>query len=212
MTENVYDGYAYGDLGYPELFQHLLPLLKHDQSALDLGIGTGHESSVIAFAGLHITGVDRNPFLLGACREAYDEAEIGSQLTLVEMDALKYMRANSAKYDLVILSDFLMFLTKTDGKEILRLAYEALEASGYIWITTMSTGDDFYARMKHQREIDKETFMSHSHCGGSGPACFYFPGEIEAFLVSLGAKVVFGIETLNSSDGMFNIVLAQKPE
>ena len=211
MDNRVFDGYPYGELGYPEMHQHLLPLLEAGQSALDLGFGTGHTCSPLAFAGLKIVGVDRNDGWLQYAEEAYFEAGLGGQLTLVSADALEYMRANQTKFNLVIMSDFLMFQVKTAGKELIRLAYDTLLPNGLIWITTLSTGDEFYSRMSQSQEpIDADTFMSYSHCGGSGPVCFYHPLEIETYLQSMGAKIIFQTETENTAGGVVNIVLAQK--
>jgi len=63
-----------------------------------------------------------------------------------------------------------------------------------------------------QEPIDEDTFMSYSHCGGSGPVCFYHPLEIENYLQTMGAKVIFQAETENTAGGIVNIILAQKPE
>ena len=212
MNNSDFDGYAYGELGYPEMHQHLLPLLQPGQSALDIGFGTGHMCSPVAFAGLKIVGLDRNLTWLNHAVEAFAEAGLGEQLTVVCADALEYMQENKTKFHLVVMSDFLMFQIKTSGKTLIRLAYEALLPTGLIWITTLSTGDDFYSRMvAYQDPIDSDTFMSY-HCGGSGPVCFYHPLEIETYLQSMGAKVIFHTETENTAGGMVNIILAQKPE
>lgn len=211
-ARKTFDGYVYGTLGYPEMLQNLLPLLKQGQTALDLGIGTGHMCSPIAFAGLNITGVDSDQEWLTDCQEAFSEAELATQLTTVHSDALEYMQTNKASFDLVVLSDFLMFLTKTDGKEILKLAYEALNAGGYIWITTLSTNDDYFQNISQfQEPVDAETFMAYSHCHGTNPICFYFPKEIENLLTSIGSEIIFRNETENRSGGLINIILAQKP-
>ena len=212
-NNKVFDGYEYGDLGYPEMHQQLLPLLQPGGSALDVGFGTGHMCSPVAFAGLKIVGVDRNEYWLECARKAYIEAGLGELLTTVHADAFEYLQANTVKHNLVIMSDFLMFLPKTTGKEIIKLAYEALMPSGFIWITTMSTGDDCYSGMaEFQEPIDDETFMSYSPCGGSGPMCFYFPLEIKKYLESMGAVVLYRDEAPNDVGGLFNIILAQKPE
>ncbi|NCP47294.1 class I SAM-dependent methyltransferase [bacterium] len=169
--------------------------------------------SPVAFAGLRIVGLDRNLSWLEHAVEAFNEAGLGEQLTVVSADALEYMRTNITKFHLVIMSDFLMFQVKTAGKELIRLAYESLLPIGYIWITTLSTGDKFYSRMVASQEpIDEDTFMSYSHCGGSGPVCFYHPLEIENYLQTMGAKVIFQAETENTAGGIVNIILAQKPE
>ncbi|KKT49635.1 MAG: hypothetical protein UW41_C0003G0002 [Candidatus Collierbacteria bacterium GW2011_GWC2_44_18] len=213
MDNRVFDGYSYGELGYPEMHQHLLPLLQPGQSTLDIGFGTGHMCSPVAFAGLRIVGLDRNLSWLEHAVEAFNEAGLGEQLTVVHADALEYTQANKTKFHLVIMSDFLMFQVKTAGKELIRLAYESLLSTGFIWITTLSTGDKFYSRMVASQEpIEEDTFMSYSHCGGSGPVCFYHPFEIETYLQSMGAKVIFQTETENTAGGIVNIILAQKPE
>jgi len=212
LTDKIYDGYEYGELGYSELHKYLLPLLQPGMTALDIGFGTGHMSSPLAFAEVKIVGLDQNMHWLEIARAAFDEAGLGDRLVTVHAEALEYMRANEEKYGLVVMSDFLMFQRKTAGKEIIRLAHEALESGGLIWITTLSTGDECFFRMTRSQEpIDDETFMSYSPCGGSGPICFYFPREIEQYLESLGAKTIFQTETINDAGGMFNIILAEKP-
>ncbi len=207
----VYDDIAYGDLGYPELHEHLLPLLQPSQTVLDIGFGAGHMCSPVAFANLNIVGLDHNLYGLEHALKCFKEAGLDGLLTIVNAEALGYLQENVTKYNLVMMSDFLMFQRKTDGREMMRLAYDAVQPSGYIWITALSTGDAFYGAMiETQESIDEDTFLSYSPCGGAGPVCFYHPLEIEYFLQSLGAKIVFQTETMNSAGGMVNIILAQK--
>jgi len=212
LDKRIYDGYAYGDLGYPEMHTHLLPLISSGQTALDIGFGTGHTCSPVAFSGLKIDGVDRNGYWLDCAKDAFAEAGLGDLLNTIDSEALEFLKANTKKYDLVIMSDLLMFQTKTAGKMMIELAYGALQPNGLIWITTMSTRDHYYSRMvQSQNPIDDETFMAYSPCGGSGPMCFYFPTEIGSLLESYGAKMIFSTETESSAGGMVNIILAQKP-
>lgn len=207
----IYDGYEYGELGYPEMHQNLLPLLESGDSALDLGFGTGHTCSPIAFAGLTIDGVDRNGYWLEEAREAFIDAGLNDLLTTYELDALEFLQKNTKTYNLVTMSDFLMFLPKTKGKKVIELAFGALKKDGYIWIATMSTSDEYYPYMtRSQSPIDDETYMSYSPCGSSGLICFYFPLEIDAFLESMGGKVIFSKEVESDSSAMVNIVLVQK--
>ena len=208
-----FGGYAYDELGYPQMHEILIPLLVPGKKALDLGIGTGHTSSSVAFAGLSITGVDINKWAINQCWENYEDAGLEGQLSTVCADASDFMStlAKDNQFDLVIMSDFLMFLPKKQGRSLIVEAYKALKSGGLLWITTKSTGDYFFQEMsKGQEPVDDETFMANSHCSGSMPFCFYFPGEIEKMLEPLGARVLFSSETENSAGGLFNIILIQK--
>lgn len=213
MINNVFDGYQYGELGYPEMYENLLPLLVPGQTALDLGIGTGHTSSAVAFAGLMVTGVDINNWAIDECWKNYEEADLLGQLSTVVADATDYLAklSEDSKFDVVIMSDMLMFLLKTQGRSLIIEAFTVLKKGGLLWITTKSTGDYVYLEMSQwQKPVDDETFMAYSHCSGSMPFCFYFPGEIEKILEPYGAKVLFSSETENSAGGLFNIILIQK--
>ena len=210
--KKVYDGYNVEGLGYPEMFTQLLPLISSVQRALDLGIGTGHLCSPVAFEGLQVVGVDKNEGSLTACKRLFGKAGLGNQLRTVTSDARNYLLSCREKYDLVMLSEILMFLKKADGKDLLKMSYDVLNANGFLWITARSTSDDFYFMLKEGFEpVDKDTFIAHSPCAGSTMVCFYSPGEIEGFLESIGGKVIFHTESINSAGGMTNIVLVQKP-
>jgi len=209
----MFGGYEYEELGIPEMFEQLLPRVKSGQKALDLGIGAGQPSAPLAFNGLLVTGVDIDANRLGECKRLYTEAGLEAQLKTVWRDALGFLQINEEKYDVVTMFDFLMFLTKTEGKEIIKLAYETLAPSGYMWIATMSTNDERFSRFQGSLDlIDAETYLAYSRCGGESPMCFYFPEEVGNFLASMGAKVVFQAETENSQGALLSVVLVQKPE
>lgn len=207
----MFDGYEVNSLGYPETFEVLLPRLSAGQLALDLGIGAGHLCAPIAFAGLSITGVDSS-FRLATCQENFEDAGLGEKITTVSADALEFLKTNTQKFDLVIMSEILMFMLKSEGKEAIRLAYGALNLGGHLWIITKSTNDDFHQMLiGGGTVIESESYFYSSPCGGSGIASFYYPKEIDDLLKSLGASVVYSDETVNEKAGLSHIILAQKP-
>lgn len=209
MTNVTYAGYEFDDLGSPLMTEQLLPRLN-GVSVLDLGIGGGHAIVPLAISGMMITGVDISQDRLDFCMKAFKEVEMEEQLKVICSDALEFLEANTEKFNAVSMSDFLMFIPKTEGQKIVKLAYEALEPQGYIWVVALSTNNEVYFDLSRSVPIDTDTYMAYSHCNGSGPACFYHPNEIEEYLKSLGAKVVFSTEAENRAGAMVNIVLGQR--
>lgn len=209
----MFGGYEYEDLGNVEMFEQLLPLVKPGRKVLDLGIGGGHPSAPLAFSGLLVTGVDSDRYQLERCLASYKEAGMSDQLVTVCSDALNFLETCTDKFDVVFMSDFLMFIKKTPSKQILKLAYTTLAPSGLMWIQTTSTTDERYEFFANSHDpIDEETFMAYSHCHGNTPFCFYKPGEIDGFLKLHGAKIIFSAEIESSVGSILNAVLVQMPD
>lgn len=207
----MYGEYSLDEITDEKIEANLFPLIKAGQKALVLGINNGVACSPIAFQGLYITGVDINEYALVHCEDYFAEAGLSNLLTLFHADAIDFMQKNEDKYDLVLMTDFLMFFKKTEGKELIRLAYESLAPGGRVWIETTSTSDDCYGVVSCMRKIDDETFLCHTHCMGAMPFCFYHPMEIEKFFSSMGAEIIFRAEDQNMAGKVVNYVLAQKP-
>lgn len=207
----MYGGYSLDEITDEKMIENLFPLICAGQKALVLGISTGVACSPVAFKGLHISGVDINEYALVMCESFFAEAGLSDLLTLYHIDAIEFMQKNEEKFDLVLMTDFLMFFRKTEGKELIRQAYECLSPGGCLWIETVSTSDDYFGIISCFQEIDSETFLYSTHCMGSMPFCFYYPMEIEKLLELMGAKVVFRAEDLNVAEKVVNFVLVQKP-
>jgi 2-polyprenyl-3-methyl-5-hydroxy-6-metoxy-1,4-benzoquinol methylase len=211
-TDDTFDGYKFDKLGYSQMHEYLMPLLMPGMTALECGIGSGHTASPLGWAGLEIVGVDTDEHWLYACRELYNKHGLGENLKLVYKDIHEFLLICPDKFDVVMMSDVLMFIRKSEGREIVRLGYEALNPGGYMWITTVSTSDEMYYRMiQCQEQIDEQTYMAYSRCHGASPMCFWRPGELDELLSALGARVVYSHEGYNRADGVFVMLLVQKP-
>lgn len=210
LKDFTYGGFEYNDLASKEMQSHLLPVLHRGQRALNLGISAGHASSPIALNGVHITGVDIDKWALELCEEEFQKVGLGNNLATVHMDAMEYLDTCDEKFDLVILSDFLMFFTKTKGIELIKSAVSKLKKGGLIWVVTKSTSDSYYGELQgYSVEIDKLTYQTFTPCHGSGVVCFYEPLEINEILKSFGVEVSFACESMNRVGAIKNVVLGQ---
>lgn len=211
MSNILYGGYSLDEITDKKMDEYLFPLIKAGQKALVLGIGNGVSTIPIALIGIHITGVDNSDFAIELSNYLFAEADMSDLLTAVRKDAIEFMQNNEEKFDLVIMTDFLMFFKKTDGKELIRQTYDCLSPGGYMWIETVSTSDDLHGAISCLKKIDEDTYLSYSHCMGYKPLCFYHPMEIEKYLKSMGAVIIFRTETENIAEKVVNLVFAQKP-
>ena len=210
MNDFTYSGFGYNDLASPEMQSRLLPLLVRGQRALDLGISAGHASSPIALTGVHLTGVDTDENALVLCKQEFQKAGLGNKLTTVHMDAMQYLDTHSEKFDLVILSEFLMFFTRTKGVELIKSAVDKLKKGGLIWIVTKSTSDPYFGHLRrYEVEIDRNTYQTFTPCHGAGVVCFYEPLEINEVLKGICFEILFATEAENRVGAINNTVLAQ---
>ena len=206
----TYAGFEYNDLASPEMQSRLLPLLTRGQRALNLGIAAGHASSPIALTGVHLTGVDTDARTLKFCNQEFQNVGLGALLTTVHMDAMQYLDTHDEKFDLVILSDFLMFFTKTKGVELIKSAVDKVQRGGLIWIVTKSTSDPYFGHLRrYDIEIDTHTYQTFTPCHGAGVICFYEPLEINKILKDMGFEILFASETENRAEAINNTVLGQ---
>ncbi len=210
MTTFIYDDLPYDELVTDAMRNELLPRVKPNSSVLDLGISRGHAIAPLAFAGLTILGVDTNVVALRFCQEEFEVAGVADKLTTVNMDALRFLNTNTAKFDVVSMSDFLMFFAKTKAIELIKLAYGAVKDNGLIWIVTKSTNDGLYYQLSWMAPEEPETYIIQAGCRGMTTVCFFRPGEVDEMLQGLGATVLFSGESMNRVGGIVNTILAKK--
>ena len=115
MTTLTYAGLPYQELVTDAMECELLPRVKTDGRVLDIGISRGHAISPLAFAGLSILGVDTNVGAQKFSHEEFDKAGFGDKLITAYMDAMQFLDTNTQKFDVVSMSDLLMFFAKTNN-------------------------------------------------------------------------------------------------
>jgi predicted TPR repeat methyltransferase len=146
--QSLYDGYApafetslVGRLGYrgPQLLLDAVTRAAGQQvlrfaSVLDLGCGTGLTGAAFRpFAG-RLTGVDLSPGMLARARGKgiYDR--------LIENEALAFLRAETATYDLILAAD--VFIYVHDIAELIAYAAGLLAPGGLIAFTVETHDGD----------------------------------------------------------------------
>jgi 2-polyprenyl-3-methyl-5-hydroxy-6-metoxy-1,4-benzoquinol methylase len=127
---------------YEELFQfggrekdvrrehlRLLPYFKGVETVLDIGCGRGVCLQLLREAGIKPVGVDLFASAVEQCR-ALGFAEV------FHSDALAFLRERPGAYDGIICSHVIEHLPFSDGKELIRLAFESLKPRGRLAIVT----------------------------------------------------------------------------
>ncbi len=210
MTTFTYAGLSYEELVTKTMRTELLPRLQSDWSALDIGIAAGHAISPVAFAGLSVLGVDINARSLKFCQEEFGKAGLGDKIETVKMDAMEFLDTNTEKFDVVSMSDFLMFFAITKAIELIKSAYDAVKDDGLIWIVTKSTNDGLYSELGWMLPVEPDTYIIQAGCHGVSTVCFFRPGEVDEILTSLGATLLYSGESVNRVGGIVNTILARK--
>ncbi len=154
--------------------------------------------------------MDTNVAALKFCQKEFENAGIVDRLTTAYMDAMQFLDTNARKFNLVSMSDFLMFFTKTKAKALVESAYEAVETGGLVWIVTKSTNDDLYSQLEWMSPVEPDTYIIQSGCLGLSTVCFFQPGEVDEILTSLGATLLYSGESVNRVGGIVNTILAKK--
>ncbi len=210
MKNFIYAGVGSDEIVTDVLRDEVLPLVEPGWTVLDIGMSAGHAISPFAFKGLNIFGVDKNRGALDFSHREFETAGIGDQLTTTAMDAMQFLDTNTRLFEVVSMTDFLMFSTKTKAIEFIKSAHKATMPNGLIWIISKSANDGLYYRMSVGERVDVDTYIVQSGCGGPSTLCFFWPGEIDALLQELGAKILYSDENVNRVGSVVNTVLARK--
>ena len=118
----------------PELRKYIK--LLNGKEVLDLGIGKGYNSVLLSNFGFNVTGVDISNESLKYIEENFD----CSNLTLINKDVREF-EIEKNKYDLILSSNVLHFISKEDFLKIIKKIKENLKEDGLIYISVFSKED-----------------------------------------------------------------------
>lgn len=196
---------------YPQMHQHLLPLVQRDDSVLDLGAGIGRSAFPFALMGAQVTLVDRDYDALAEASGIYIQAGIEDRIVDCGLDIEKFLSQNRLRYKFVILSETLTHMPKSQGVKVFR---EALEhCSGYIFVSAPSTFSWVYECYREGGYDCPEPGTFLDMCGCSGvekiePFSFYQPGELESIVVGRGGHIICAESRKNHTENYAWIVVA----
>ena len=118
----------------PELRKYIK--LLNGKEVLDLGVGKGYNSVLLSNFGFNVTGVDISNESLKYIEENFD----CSNLTLINKDVREF-EIEKNKYDLILSSNVLHFISKEDFLKIIKKIKENLKEDGLIYISVFSKED-----------------------------------------------------------------------
>ncbi len=113
--------------------------LLHGGKALDLGVGPGHESIILAKRDYHVTAVDLSEKTI----ETLQSKIAGLPIKLVHSNILSFeIHLNS--FDLIIVKNVLPFLeNKNDAIEVIKKLANGLKNNGIIYLTLFGPSDEW---------------------------------------------------------------------
>lgn len=124
--------------GKPHLDSELKRYLNllNKGNVLDLGIGEGNNSIILADLGFNVTGVDNSKNALDICNNGKND-----NLSLIQ-DDIRNFKIQNNYYDLIMSRAVLHFLHKDDVKNIIHDIKSNLKNNGLVYITVFSINDD----------------------------------------------------------------------
>ena len=111
--------------------------LPEDARVLDVGCGPGRHLIELAKAGLSVTGIDVSERLLAIARDAANEAELGSRVSLFECDARAMPFDDEFDAVISICQGGFGLMGQDDGL-VLRRMMEATKPGGVVVVTAFS--------------------------------------------------------------------------
>lgn len=108
--------------------------LLNGKTVLDLGIGEGQNSIVLAKIGYNVTGVDYSEKALDICKNKC------ANITLIK-DDIRNFNIEPNKYNLIMSRFALHFLHKNDVYNIIKNMKNNIKSNGLIYISVFSTND-----------------------------------------------------------------------
>lgn len=123
--------------------------LLNKGNVLDLGIGEGNNSIILADLGFNVTGVDNSKKSLDICNNGKKD-----NLSLIQ-DDIRNLKIQNNYYDLIMSRAVLHFLHKDDVKNIIYDIKSNLKNNGLVYITVFSTNDDSMNKKLANNDFEK---------------------------------------------------------
>ena len=177
---------------YPQMHKYLLPLVDKTDSVLDIGAGIGRSAFPFGLKGCKTFFVEPDFDALAEADSIYQQAGIAFDLESLR-PAIEYLDGCQKKFDVVILSETLTHIVKSEGIEIISKAIN--HCNKYMFIAVPSTFSWSFDAHKESNYGSPEPCTYLDECGCSGqnkiePFSYYYPGEIEALIVSMGGHII----------------------
>jgi tellurite methyltransferase len=142
--------------------------------ALDIGAGEGRNSIFLAKEGFEVEAIDIVKEGLKKCEKLTKKYKLSITTRIIDVKKFKF---KPRTYSLIISVAGIDFLKYSEIKKIINKIKSSLKKDGIVYIVSFTTKDPAYKILKHQKEIEKNTFYSkklkqYRH--------FFEPGELKS--------------------------------
>lgn len=163
--------------------QKILPVVLGKKIAVDLACGNGRFTEFLIGLGVEVTAVEREGEHISALKDRFE----GKKVTVVQADALSFLKTVPEKYDLIIVSGLFLFLPDDVAIDFLRSLKNALNHRGCILIR------DFFSRnysIQLRSRVFSNTFLFYR------PLSFYENEGFNFFSYARSAHYFYKVESL----------------
>lgn len=195
---------------YPQMHQYLLPLVKEDDTVLDIGAGIGRSSFPFALKGSSVHFVDTDDEAIAEAVSIYQKTGLSFEVESF-CDANTYLNGSDKEFDVVILSETLTHIVKSEGLKIVEKAID--HCRKYMFIAAPSVLSWSFEAHKELNYGSPEvcTYLDLCDCSGLSwiePFSYYYPGEIESLIVSKGGHIIIAQSQINHAGNYAWIIIA----
>ena len=144
---------SYYDFGVLNFYDHKLEeeiIFKYvveGSTCLDLAGGTGRFTGSLVTKECAVTLVDLEEKHIKAAQKQFSSKKV----ECLKMDALEYVKVSKKKYDFIIVSGLLLFLSDNEARKLINDLYDMLNINGVLLIR------DFISK-KGNIEVDSKVF------------------------------------------------------
>lgn len=121
--------------------------LLNGNNVLDLGIGEGQNSIILAESGYNVTGVDVSGKALDVCKSNFPDINIVK-------DDIRNFNIEPNYFDLIMSRYVLHFLHKNDATSIINSIKKNLKQNGLVYIVVFSTNDPGMRKKYHDPNFE----------------------------------------------------------